>query len=318
MPKRRSRVGRRTLLVGGIGALAAVGGATAWGFERFVIDHVEVSNASQLTASKATVATPARNGTRTATSYKSKTASVSISKTERGSGDNKITFFTAKVSVSHATILRSAFADDKFGRNITADTGKIASDVKAVLAVNGDYYGMRQDGIVVRNGVAYRDKGKREGLALFADGSVRLFDETKTTAAKLVNAGVWNTFSFGPGLVENGRIRSGIDKFEISDFGPRQAGAFGSIQGNQPRTGIGIVDNNRFVLIVVSGRGADGSRGASMTEFAQIFLDAGANTAYNLDGGGSSTMVFGEKLVNTPATHGGNQRGTSDILYVAG
>ncbi len=54
-----------------------------------------------------------------------------------------------------------------------------------------------------------------------------------------------------------------------------------------------------------------------MTEFAQIFADLGATEAYNLDGGGSATMVFDDELVNDPLGRG-NERETSDILYVAG
>ncbi len=54
-----------------------------------------------------------------------------------------------------------------------------------------------------------------------------------------------------------------------------------------------------------------------MSEFAKIFVDLGATVAYNLDGGGSTTMVFNGTLVNNPLGKG-QERGTSDILYVAG
>ena len=49
----------------------------------------------------------------------------------------------------------------------------------------------------------------------------------------------------------------------------------------------------------------------------QMLLDEDCVVGYNLDGGGSSTMVFQGELVNRP--RGKNEeRGTSDILYVAG
>lgn len=54
-----------------------------------------------------------------------------------------------------------------------------------------------------------------------------------------------------------------------------------------------------------------------MTEFAGMFTDLGAQVAYNLDGGGSSTMVFNDSLVNKPQG-GTKERGSSDIIYVAG
>ena len=53
-----------------------------------------------------------------------------------------------------------------------------------------------------------------------------------------------------------------------------------------------------------------------MTEMAQIMARASAATvAYNLDGGGSSTMYFDGELVNNPLGRG-QERGTSDILYI--
>jgi exopolysaccharide biosynthesis protein len=214
--------------------------------------------------------------------------------------------------VSDATIVRSAFADDEFGENIIAYPSTIAAQAGAVLAINGDYYGFRDTGIVIRNGVAFRDKGARQGLAFRSDGSVRLYDETATTAAKLLADGVWNTLSFGPGLVEGGKVISGIDDVEIdTNVGNH------SVQGQQPRTGVGVVDNNHFLFLVVDGRSTGYSRGVTMSEFARLFADAGAQVAYNLDGGGSSAMIFNSRLVNNPLGRG-QERGTSDILYVAG
>ena len=310
-PARRP-VTRRALLGGGRGALLAVGGGTAWALDRFVIEHVEVTNASALEASNVTAAQEGSNGTLTADSYTSDTAQVKVSKHTRGSGSDLITWFVADITVSDATIVRSAFAGDEFGENIIANPSEIAQQAGAVLAINGDYYGFRDTGIVIRNGVAYRDKGARQGLACYADGSMRLYDETATTAARLVADGVWNTLSFGPGLVEGGAVIAGIDSVEIdTNVGNH------SVQGQQPRTGVGVVAANHVLFVVVDGRSAGYSRGVTMTEFAEIFVELGATVAYNLDGGGSSAMVFNGSLVNNPLGKG-QERGTSDILYVAG
>lgn len=311
-PAASRTVTRRALLGGGLGALVAVGGGTAWALDRFVIEHVEVSNASALEASNVTPAQESGNGTATADSYTSDTAQIRITKHTRGSGSDQITWFVADVTVSDATIVRSAFAGDEFGENIIANPSVIAQQAGAVLAINGDYYGFRDTGIVIRNGVAYRDKGARQGLAYYADGSMRLYDETATTAATLVADGVWNTLSFGPGLVERGAVISGIDDVEIdTNVGNH------SVQGQQPRTGVGIIADNHVLFVVVDGRSAGYSRGVTMTEFAEIFVEQGAKVAYNLDGGGSSTMVFNGALVNNPLGRG-KERGTSDIIYVAG
>jgi exopolysaccharide biosynthesis protein len=306
------RIDRRGLLAGGLGVLAAVGGGSAWALDRYVLDHVEVSGASQLAARNVVAAEADTTGTATASSYASDTATVKLKNATTGSGNDKVTYYVADVQVTDATIVRSAFAGDQFGENIIANPSEIAASVEAVLAINGDYYGFRDTGIVIRNGVTFRDSGARQGLALYADGTMRLYDETATSADQLIEDGVWNTLSFGPGLVDDGKVISGIDRVEVdTNFGNH------SIQGQQPRTGIGIVDTNHLLFVVVDGRSKGYSRGVTMPEFAQIFADLGARVAYNLDGGGSSAMVFQDKLVNNPLGKG-KERGTSDILYVAG
>lgn len=309
---RRPLISRRKVLVGGLGALTVAGGTGAWALDRYVIDHVEVSAASARTASNVTVAEADTSGTATATAYTSDTAKVSVRKVVTGSGDSQVTYFVADVTLTDATILRSAFADDEFGANIVANPSEIAESVGAVLAINGDYYGFRDTGIVIRNGVVFRDKGARQGIAFRTDGSARLYDETTTGAADLVADGVWHTLSFGPGLVQDGKVLNGIDTVEIdTNFGNH------SVQGRQPRTGVGVVGANHLLFVVVDGRSAGYSRGVTMTELAQIFVDRGATVAYNLDGGGSSAMIFNGALVNNPLGKG-QERGTSDILYVAG
>ena len=238
--------------------------------------------------------------------------SITITSNTTGSGSDAVVSFVADIKLDNATLLRSAFANNKFGQNIIDTPSNIASEHNGIWAINGDYYGFRTTGIVIRNGVVYRDSGAREGLAFYRDGSVKLYDETATNAQTLVNEGVWNTLSFGPALVKDSAIVDGIDSVEVdTNFGNH------SIQGNQPRTGVGVLGTNHLVFIVVDGRSTNYSRGVTMPEFAQMFKDLGCVSAYNLDGGGSSAMVFNNELVNRPQG-GTKERGTSDILYIAG
>ena len=163
----------------------------------------------------------------------------------------------------------------------------------------------------IRNGTIYRSTGAREGLALYDDGRVTLYDETATTAEKLLSAGAWNTLSFGPALVKDGEVVDGIDQIEIdTNFGNH------SIQGQQPRTAIGAVDTNHLVVVVVDGRDPGYSRGLTLPELAEVMTGLGAKAAYNLDGGGSSTMYFQGEVVNRPSN--GGERGVSDILFIGG
>lgn len=67
--------------------------------------------------------------------------------------------------------------------------------------------------------------------------------------------------------------------------------------------------------MVVDGRSPGYSRGVTLDEFAAIFQDLGCTTAYNLDGGGSSTMYYQGKVVNNPLGRG-DERAVGDILFV--
>ncbi|MGP9527957.1 phosphodiester glycosidase family protein [Glutamicibacter sp. AOP5-A2-18] len=302
---------RRTVLIGSLAVLAGAGGGAGWALDRFVVEHVEQTGVTSAAAATASTASDTAAKI-TDTSYTSDLAKINIAKTVTGSGNSQVTYFAADLNLKDGTVLASAFAKDSFGENITETTSVIAENNSAIFAINGDYYGFRDTGIIIRNGVAYRDKGAREGLAFYKDGSVKAYDETSTEADTLVSEGVWQTVSFGPTVVKNSKQVDGIDDVEVdTNFGNH------SIQGQQPRTAIGIIDDNHYVFVVVDGRSEGYSVGVTMPELAQIMLDLGCKTAYNIDGGGSSTMYFNGKLVNNPL--GRNQeRGTSDILFIAG
>ncbi|MGV8049257.1 MAG: phosphodiester glycosidase family protein [Anaerolineaceae bacterium] len=313
------------LIIGMIAYLAA---------DRYLIRHVEIADVSAY-ASTANISLPMpEEVTPTATStvqednteinaalsmeavtsddwhYQSSTFSIEIEKVTTGTGADTLTYFVADVVISDATQLLSAFADNQFGQNIIAYTSRIAEENDALFAINGDYYGFRKDGIIIRNGVIYRDEPARIGLAFYRDGSMQIYDETQTNAGALLADGVWNTLSFGPALLDDYELVGNLDKVEVdTNLGNHP------IQGNQPRTGIGIIDNNHFVFIVVDGRSTGYSRGASLTEFAEMFQQIGCREAYNLDGGGSSTMYFMGRVVNNPLGKN-KERGTSDILFI--
>jgi exopolysaccharide biosynthesis protein len=318
--RKGSRI-RRAVVAGAVALTLSAGGATAWALDRFVVQHVEISDVSAYEASQAGTSTGATADTATDssgstavttdTSYTSDSSNITISTVTTSSGDSTVTYYVADVVLDDATTLQSAFADNSFGENITETTSAIAEANGAVFTINGDYYGFRDTGIVIRNGVVFRDEGARQGLAFYRDGTVKVYDETATNAEQLIARGAWNTLSFGPSLLDNGEVAQGIEDVEVdTNFGNH------SIQGEQPRTAVGIIDENHLVFVVVDGRSPGYSAGVTMTGLARIMQDLGATTAYNIDGGGSSTMYFNGSLVNNPLGEN-KERGTSDILYIA-
>ena len=60
------------------------------------------------------------------------------------------------------------------------------------------------------------------------------------------------------------------------------------------------------------------SQGLSLKQLAEFMKELNVTTAYNLDGGGSSSMYFNGQIINKPTTNGRNiqEREVSDIVYL--
>ncbi|MCX7772340.1 MAG: phosphodiester glycosidase family protein [Clostridia bacterium] len=282
--------------------------------DRYLIEHVQVivkDNAGHIQTTATTTAaaiTPQYDDW----NYNDGQVKIAVKQVETGSGEDKITYFVADVQLADTSRLATAFAKNAYGTNIVETTSSIASNHHAILAINGDYYGFRNDGVLIRNGELYRDEPARTGLALYQDGSMKSYDEAQTDPKTLLANGVIDTFSFGPVLISNGVTTEDFGVVAIDkNMGNRD------IQNANPRTGLGMIAPNHYVFIVVDGRSPGYSRGMTLTEFADTFKALGCTEAYNLDGGGSSTMYFMGRVLNNPQGKG-HERAISDILYITG
>ena len=230
--------------------------------------------------------------------------SISVELTRERIGDTAV--YVAEVKLASPESLRSAFAGGVCGRNVTEPTSSIAEAVDAVLAVNGDFYGAQQSGYVIRNGVLYRSTAKKgaEDLVIYADGSFGIIRESEVTAEELLAGGAQQVLSFGPALVEDGAISVSVND-EV-----------GRARASNPRTAIAVIDELHYLFVVSDGR-TEESEGLSLYELAAFLQSKGAQTAYNLDGGGSSTMVFQGQVVNNPTSGKSiKERSVSDIVYI--
>ncbi len=229
---------------------------------------------------------------------------ITISITEYREYDTSI--YVADVTLSSLEYLKTAFAQNAYGRNVTEKTSEIADRVDAILAINGDYYGAQESGYVIRNGVIYRDTSAgNEDLVIGTDGSFTIISESDVSASELLENGAWQVLSFGPALLEDGNISITEDE-EV-----------GKSMASNSRTAIGIVDSLHYVFVVSDGR-TNESEGLTLYELAGFMEDLGCQIAYNLDGGGSSTMVFQGTVINNPTTSGNHikEREVSDIVYI--
>ena len=272
----------------------------------FVIAETISTVSSTSSSSNAEAASKAaETATVTDTSYSDDNISVTL--TEKTVSNTQV--YIADVTVSSSEYLKTAFAQNTYGNNVTAKTSETAANNNAILAVNGDYYGANTTGYVIRNGVVYRDTVREDSsngdLAIYKDGSFKVIYEDQVSADQLVKEGVVNLLAFGPSLVENGEI--------VVDTNSE----VGQSMSSNPRTAIGIIDENHYIIIVSDGRTSE-SEGLSLYQLAEIMKSYGVKTAYNLDGGGSSTLYFNGQVINKPTTNGNtiSERSVSDIVYI--
>lgn len=292
--------------------IALVGFAVFVLLDTFLFPHVQTAvvaiatgTAASDDATTATASTPNASTaapTVTDTSYADENIQITISTLRVDDTD----VYVADVQVSSVAYLKTALAQDTFGRNIKQATSDMAEAHDAILAINGDYYGFRDDGFVVRNGVLYRDtvSSGTDALVVGGDGTLSAIGEDAASAASLASAGYWQVLSFGPVLVDDGQLA--VDENDEVDK---------SMTSN-PRTAIGMVRPLHYVLVVSDGRTSE-SEGLTLYQLAQVMQDAGCTFAYNLDGGGSSTMWFNGSVVNNPTDgHSSGERTVSDIVYI--
>ena len=69
--------------------------------------------------------------------------------------------YVADIVLSSPEYLKTAFAQNSYGKNVTEKTSEIAEEVNAILAINGDYYGAQEKGYVLRNGTLYRSEAEK-------------------------------------------------------------------------------------------------------------------------------------------------------------
>ena len=263
-----------------------------------------VSNTGS-TSNTAAASQAAKNAQVTDTSYSD--GNISVTLTEKTVNETQV--YVADITLSSSDYLKTALAQNSYGTNVTAKTSVTAAENNAILAVNGDYYGANSSGYVIRNGVVYRDSVREDAsngdLAIYKDGSFKIIYEDQVSADQLVQDGVVNLLAFGPSLVENGEISVDTNT-EV-----------GQAMSSNPRTAIGIIDENHYIIVVSDGRTSE-SKGLSLYQMAEVMKSYGAKTAYNLDGGGSSTLYFNGQVINKPTTGGSkiSERAVSDIVYI--
>jgi len=203
-------------------------------------------------------------------------------------------FLVAIYDPSRISIATTAYLG-KRGESILT----VSEREKAIIAMNaGGFYdpdwnsnGALPHGTVISNGKVvsdYVDARMGGGFIGFThDNKLILGNMTKEDA---IATGYRDAIEFGPYLIVNGK-RSFI----------KGNGGWGVA----PRSAIGQRKDGIVLFLVINGRLAN-SIGADMVDLTDIMERYGAYNAANLDGGSSSELVIGGKIINTPVAGGEN------------
>lgn len=214
--------------------------------------------------------------------------------------EDGVTYFVADVWVKDISRFQTAFAKGQFGQGYQERPKKIAEDQGAVFAITGDYYGARAKGVVIRNGVLYRDTPFRDVCVLYADGVMETYAKEEFDLEAAIAREAYQAWSFGPRLLLDGR--------PIEEFSD-------SIKRANPRAALGYYEPGHYCFLVADGRQPKYSKGMTLAELSAAFYALGCKEAYNLDGGQTAAMLFEGELVNQPYQGG---RRVSDIIYFGG
>lgn len=228
---------------------------------------------------------------------------ISINITTVNEGD--LNYFICDIRLSDAKQLRTAFANGVItGR---AYTSRIAEANGAVFAVNGDFCGFRTEGVIIREGKLYRNKSSSWDLCYIdAKGDMHVGLNNSFDGKELAGEGVLQSWCFGPTLVTDYKAVTAEDM--------NRPGL--SSRAREPRTAIGQVGRLHYVILVVDAvrTSTETLGGMTFSELAAKMEELGCRTAYNLDGGGSTTLYFMGKVINKPCVNG--ERSISDIIYI--
>ena len=156
-PKKK-KVTRRVLLGGGLGTLAVAGVGAGWAYNRYLAEHTQIDDtvayeksqqAKNNNSSSDGTSSPSEltNVKVTSDGLSASEGSITITKSTEGSGNNAVVSFAAEIKLNAMTLLRGAFANNKFGQNIIDTPSNIAAQHNGIWAINGDYYGFRTTGI---------------------------------------------------------------------------------------------------------------------------------------------------------------------------
>lgn len=244
-------------------------------------------------------------------SYASDKTAIDIYHYQKG----KLEYQIADIYIRDINCFKTAF---RINPKDNVKTQKYAEEIGAIVSTNGDNFnaGKISDGLVIRNAAQLFPSGGRSQsryssdlCVLYFDGTVRVFDckADKIDYDAILADMPYQAFYFGPKL--------------LNDDGSAKTSFNSSLGKANPRTVLGYFEPGHYSLMVVLGTrdrvdyrgknlGSGKSPGLTLAELSELCAEQGYTMAYNLDGGGSSSMVWNQTV------YGHNDRTHGDILAI--
>lgn len=193
--------------------------------------------------------------------------------------------------------------------------GDLATRARVVGGVNGDFFSLANGtpvNLLVVDGRMLTQPSVQPALAFDSSGTPHI-TSFHVSGATLVPFYPVEAVGGRPALLRDSLVLAAVDTQGQASFNV----------GRNPRTAAGIArKGRRLILVVVDGRQMPYSDGMSLRELANLMLALGARDAINLDGGGSSTLVYADpgaggalRIANRPSDKEG-ERAVGDALAI--
>jgi len=203
------------------------------------------------------------------------------------------------------------FVDVDLGvRNLKETVSKIVKDKKAILGINGGFFGASKEsehtGLLIDEGLYYNPPNAAfVEFIYYKSGITEIINMVEYDKRILSDLQANTNWAIGTSysLIQKGKINlENADKFSHS-------------KNREPRTMLGQKFDHSFILVVADGRKTN-TKGLTAQQQAEVMLELGCYNAVNLDGGGSSTMVYKNQVVNNPSD--GSERKVGSVILVKG
>ena len=214
----------------------------------------------------------------------------------------------SEIKIADASQLRRYMADNTFGSSVQYRPSDMAATVNAVVAMSGDFYKFRDNGIVVYQRQLHRFYGKdMDSLFIDSNGDFHFAPRgtmmDKTAAEDYIKENdILFSLAFGPILVNNG-VNVAPDSYIV-----------GEINDTYSRAAIAQLGDKHYLLVTVNYEGPY-LAATTVRSLASVLEGLGCDKAYALDGGQTGTIVMNDTVINN--VDFGYQRQISDIIYFA-